>query len=206
MQKNVMELVGAYFLVLAIGLGGGPAAIGLMLMGMVYAGGHVSGAHYNPAVSFGILLRGKMKTNEAALYMIAQIAGAVMAAFTVQVMLGKTFAPAPDPRMGTGAAIALEALCTFVLAFVVLNIACSKKTAGNHIYGFAIGLTVTGLALGAGPLTGGAFNPAVGIGPGLVSTLYGSYNISNMLIYIIGPMVGGAGAAIMHQYTDPDEA
>jgi aquaporin Z len=167
-------------------------------MVMVYMGGHVSGGHYNPAVSLAVLLRGKMASvAEFIGYVVSQCAGAIVAALVVYVIMGKTFAPAPAPTASFVAAFLVELLYTFALALVVLNSAASAKTHGNSFYGLAIGFTVVVAAFAGGPISGGAFNPAVGIGPILVDALLGGGTLRNLLLYIVGPLVGGGLAAMV---------
>jgi aquaporin Z len=202
MRNYVTEFVGTFFLVLTIGLtvlGGtqlAPLAIGCSLMIMVYMGGHVSGAHYNPAVSLAVFLRGKMASGgELVRYWLAQIAGALAAALVVRFIVGETFAPAPADGGRIGAALLVEFLYTFALALVVLNSAASAKTHGNSFYGLAIGFTIVVAAFAGGPISGGAFNPAVGIGPIAVHAMVGDGTWSFLWIYLAGPLLGGAAAA-----------
>lgn len=212
MIKYLTELIGTFFLVLTIGLtvlGGStfaPLAIGSALMVMVYMGGHISGGHYNPAVTLAVYLRGKVSAGDVLPYMLAQCAGAILAALAVHVILGRTFAPAPAPTASTVAALLVEFLYTFALALVVLNAATSKKTAGNSFYGLAIGFTVVIGAFAGGPVSGGAFNPAVGIGPTLVHAALGGGTVAHLWLYLVGPFAGGATAAVVFRYQNADEA
>jgi aquaporin Z len=202
MRNYVTEFVGTFFLVLTIGLtvlNGtplAPLAIGGSLMIMVYMGGHVSGGHYNPAVSLAVFLRGKMASGgELVRYWITQVAGALAAALVVRLIVGQTFAPAPAEGTATGPALLVEFLYTFALALVVLNSAASAKTHGNSFYGLAIGFTVVVAAFAGGPISGGAFNPAVGIGPIAVHATIGEGTWSFLWLYLVGPLLGGAAAA-----------
>jgi aquaporin Z len=201
--KYLTEFLGTFFLVLTIGLtvlNGtpmAPLAIGASLMIMVYMGGHVSGGHYNPAVSLGVLLRGKLPASDFVPYVVAQVAGALVAGFTVNAVLGKTFAPAPGDGVGSLSALLVEILYTFALVLVVLNSAASDKTKGNSFYGLAIGFTLVVAAFAGGPVSGGAFNPAVGIGPTIVNALLGGGTWAHLWLYLVGPLVGGALAAMV---------
>ena len=201
MRSYVTEFIGIYFLVLTIGLtvlGGTPfagLAIGGSLMVMVFMGGHVSGAHYNPAISIACAMRKKLPWSEVPPYIAAQLAGAVAAALTVRGILGQTFTLAPAEGIGPTTAIAIEALYTFALALVVLNVATIQKTKGNSFYGLAIGFTIVVAAYAGGPLSGGAFNPAVGFGPILVHSIFADGTLGDLWIYIVGPLIGAAGAA-----------
>jgi len=202
MRKYITEFIGTFFLVLTVGLTVlgesplAPLAIGSSLMVMVYMGGHVSGGHYNPAVSLAVLLRGKMASaGEFAMYVVSQCVGAVAAALVVYAILGRTFAPAPAATATVTAALMIEVLYTFALALVVLNAAVAVKTLGNSFYGLAIGFTIVVAAFAGGPISGGAFNPAVGLGPIIVDAMLGGGTVANLWIYLVGPLVGGALAA-----------
>ncbi|MGH7579049.1 MAG: MIP/aquaporin family protein [Gemmatimonadales bacterium] len=201
MRAYLTEFIGIYFLVLTVGLtvlGGtpfAPLAIGASLMIMVYMGGHISGAHYNPAVSIACAMRKKLPWSEVGPYIAAQLLGAVTAALTVYGILGQTFTLAPAQGFSAGRAVAVEALYTFALCLVVLNSATTQKTKGNSFYGLAIGFTVVVGAFAGGSLSGGAFNPGVGFGPILVHSLLGDGTLGNLWIYIVGPLLGGVGAA-----------
>src|SRR5215213_3391873 len=200
MQNYLTEFLGTFFLVLTIGLTVldgtplAPLAIGSSLMVMVYMGGHVSGAHYNPAVSLAVFLRGKMaSTGELVGYWISQVLGAIAAGLVVYAITGKTFAPAPTAS--AAAALLVELLYTFALALVVLNSAASAKTHGNSFYGLAIGFTIVVAAFAGGPISGGAFNPAVGLGPTIVHATLGDGNWAALWLYLVGPLLGAAAAA-----------
>ncbi len=211
MNKYVTEFVGTFFLVLTIGLAvlGGtplaPVAIGASLMVMVYMGGHVSGGHYNPAVTLAVLLRGKLHARDVVPYIVAQIVGALSAAMVVYLVLGRTFAPAPGDGASTLGALLIEILYTTALCLVVLHSATAPQTTGNSFYGLAIGFTVTAGAFAGGPISGGAFNPAVGTGPILVAALLGGGSIANLWLYLVGPFVGGVLAAMLYRVQQPSQ-
>jgi aquaporin Z len=210
MSRYVTELVGTFFLVLTIGLtvmNGtpmAPIAIGSVLMAMVYMGGHISGAHYNPAVSVAILIRGKMEARDLVPYVLAQISGAILASLAVWVILQDTFAPAPAPEAGLVTVLLAESLFTFALSFVFLNVATDDATAGNSYYGLAIGFTVMVGAFAVGGISGGVFNPAVGTGPILVDVLMGDGAFDQLWIYWAGPLLGGVAAAGVFDLQHPD--
>jgi aquaporin Z len=202
MRNYVTEFIGTFFLVFTIGLtvlGGSPLAplaIGSSLMIMVYMGGHVSGAHYNPAVTAAVFLRGKMASSaELIMYWVFQILGAIVAALAVKWITGQTFAPAPAEGATAFGALLVEFLYTFALALVVLNSAASAKTHGNSFYGLAIGFTIMVAAFAGGPISGGAFNPAVGIGPTAVNAVFGAGDWKSLWLYLVGPLLGGCAAA-----------
>jgi aquaporin Z len=208
-MKLLTEFIGTFFLVLTVGLtvlNGTPAAplaIGSALMVMVYMGGHISGGHYNPAVTLSVLLRGAMERRDVVPYWVAQVAGALAAAAIVQVVTGSTFAPAPGVDSSTLAAVLVEVLFTFALCLVVLNTATADETAGNSYFGLAIGFTVMVGAFAGGGISGGAFNPAVGTGPILWSTVAGGGSLGNLWLYLVGPLLGGWLAAIVFGLQHP---
>lgn len=211
MRKYLTEVLGTFFLVLTIGLcilGGtdfAPLAIGCSLMVMVYMGGHISGGHYNPAVSLAVMMRGKLEAKELVPYWISQIVGAFLAAFAVYLILGSTFAPEPAAEASTLGVLLVEFLFAFFLCLVVLNVATSSQTEGNSYYGLAIGFVLVIGAFAAGPISGAAFNPAVGIGPILMNSLFGGGSFVNLWYYLVGPLLGGAAAALVFKMQNPDE-
>jgi aquaporin Z len=219
MKKYIIEFIGTFFLVLVIGMAGyhhslfgnpellTPVAIGSILMAMVYMGGPVSGAHYNPAVTLGIMLRKKISGGEAIKYICAQLLGAIAAALTFYLFFKSTMgAPAPNPGFSSALKpLLLEMLFTFALTSVVLNVATTKKAAGNSYFGLAIGFTVAASAIAAGPYSGGAFNPAVTLGPMIIDTAMGGSSLGNAWLYLVGQFTGAALAAWIFMITNPDE-
>jgi aquaporin Z len=162
-RKLGVEFIGTFFLVFTVGMAVAtagalaPLAIGAVLMVMVFAGGHVSGAHYNPAVSTAVFLRGKLERDEYVAYVITQVLAGIVAAAVVAIL-------GYDPKSaatvaGAGKMLIVEFLFTFALAYVVLNVATAKDTEGNSFYGLAIGFTVAAGAFAVGSVSGGAFNP-----------------------------------------------
>ena len=207
MNKLVTELIGTFFLVLTIGLAVGsgsplaPLAIGSALMVMVYMGGHISGAHYNPAVTLGVWMRGKIEKAEAAKYMLFQFVGAALAALASMYILGgDTFSPGVGAGHTSMQALLAEFLFSFALVLVILNVATSEATEGNSYYGLAIGFTVMVGAFAVGDISGAAFNPAVAIGSSIVDMTMGSGSFSDIWIYLVGPFGGGAVAAMVFKF------
>jgi aquaporin Z len=202
MNKLITEFIGTFFLMLTIGLVVptgtllAPLAIGGVLMVMVYMGGHISGGHYNPAVSLAVFMRGKMESGEFIKYMGTQLLAAILASFAALHMTGGHLV-VPSPAEGhLVSALAAEFLFTFALALVVLNTATADTTAGNSYFGLAIGFTVMVGAFAAGDISGGAFNPAVGVGPAIVDLVAGDgSHIAGAWLYLVGPFAGGAAAA-----------
>jgi aquaporin Z len=169
---------------------------------MVYMGGHISGGHYNPAVSLAALLAGKLAVLEFVPYLIAQLAGAFAACGVVSYVTSGTWAPQPTPSINPVEipALLIEFLFTFALCLVVLNVATSEKTKGNSFYGLAIGFTIVVAAFAGGPISGGAFNPAVGVGPTVYHALLDGFEwdkLKYLWIYVVGPFAGGIVAAII---------
>lgn len=211
MKNYLTEVIGTFFLVLTIGLtaiGGvamAPLAIGSALMVMVYMGGHISGGHYNPAVSLAVMMRGKLDSKELLPYWVSQIVGAFLAAAVVYAISAQTFAPAPGADATTMGALLIEFLFTFALCLVVLNTATASGTEGNSFYGLAIGFTVMVGAFSGGGISGGAFNPAVGIGPIVMNAIAGGGSFSNLWLYLIGPLLGGAVAAMVFKIQNPGD-
>ncbi len=207
MKKYLVEFIGTFFLVFTIGMsvlapGAGamaPLAIGSVLAVMIFAGGHVSGGHYNPAVTLGVWMRGKCATADVVPYLAAQSAAAIVAALAVKalktglvakaVALGGPMTPEILP------ALLAEFLFTFALVWVVLNVATAKGTAGNSFYGLAIGFTVLAGAYAVGSVSGGVFNPAVAIG---VCTM-GIISWGSLWIYLAANFAGGAVAALAYR-------
>lgn len=210
MKKLLTEFIGTFFLVLTIGLvvaannPAGVIAIGISLMVMVYMGGHVSGGHYNPAVTTAALIAKKMDGKDYFPYVLTQILGATAAAFSSYYVVGKSFPVAPGPTVGMGQALLVEVLYTFALVLVVLNVACSKKTEGNSYYGLAIGGTIMAAAYAGGGVSGGAFNPAVGLGPTIVHAAVGGGSFTNVWLYIVGPVLGAVLAAMVFNIQDAE--
>ncbi len=207
--KLIVEAIGTFFLVFTIGqtvLGPNaselaPLAIGSALMVMVYAGGHYSGGHYNPAVTLGVTLRGKMTWAEAVPYMVAQVIGAAIAAGVVLYIKGSAGTTAAPPKPSDYEKIAQaigDFLFTFALVYVVLNSATAKGTAGNSFYGLAIGFTVMTGAFAVGPVSGGAFNPAVGVGVFIMRLA----DVTTLIIYLVADFLGGAAAALVFNALD----
>jgi aquaporin Z len=212
MRNYVTEFIGTFFLVFTISLTVtadvplAPVAIGAALMVMVFMGGHVSGAHYNPAVTVAVFLRGKLPAKDVLPYWIAQIAGATAAAAASFGILNKSFPVAPGAGVAPLAALAVEFLFTFALALVVLNVATSPKTDGNSFYGVAIGFTVMAGAFAGGNISGGAFNPAVGIGPTIIHAIVGGGSWSHLWLYLVGPVAGAAAAVGVYKLQNPAHA
>jgi len=201
--KFLTELVGTAIFLSVIALSGpigtlAPLAIGGALMAMVYMGGHISGAHYNPAVSLGAALRRKMPAADLLPYWAAQLIGAVIAFTFGHLVSSQTPGIHPGAHASIGAALAVEIFFTTALVLVVLNAAMTPATKGNSYYGLAIGFTIVVAAFAGGPISGGAFNPAVGFGATFGAAVYVSGSWSDLWIYIVGPFIGAVIGAVIH--------
>lgn len=207
MSKYYTEFIGTMFLVLAVGIAaiGGqagamaPFAIGSILFVMIYAGAHISGAHYNPAVTFAVLIRKRITISQAFfIYWVAQIGGA-LAAWAIVTFLFEIEGTDTSAIASVEKALASEVLGTFALAYVVLNTATAKANTGNSFYGLAIGFTVLACAFTFGGYSGGAFNPAVAIG----ATLMKGFVWADMWIYLAGSLGGALLAGLVFNMNNP---
>lgn len=208
-MKYVYEFIGTFFLVFVVGMTVlepnnaallAPLAIGSALAVMVFAGGHISGGHYNPAVSLAVMIRGRLGARDMIGYWIAQLLAAIVAGYLTLYFKGH----GAEPSLNWDAAKAFigELLFTFALCYVVLNVATAKETQGNSYFGWAIGFTVLIGAYSVGAISGGAFNPAVALGITIMNI-----NVwSNFWIYIIANLLGGALAALVFKAAHPEES
>lgn len=210
MQKYIFEFVGTFFLVLTVGMvvidpgipeGFAPIAIGTVLAVMIFATGHISGGHLNPAVTLGVLLRGKATRTDAAFYWVAQLLAGVVAAIAVSLMKPALPTNVLVSSIPIGAGLLAEFLFTFALVFVVLNATTARDTEGNSFYGWAIGFTVLAGAYAVGGISGGVFNPAVALGGSIMRI----FAWSNIWLYLLAELLGGAAAAYVFRLGHPGE-
>lgn len=199
MRKYITELIGTFFLVLVIGVTGAAYAIGAALMVMVYAGGHISGAHYNPAVTVAVWIRKKIDGRDAIMYIIFQIIGASLAALLAHWYVNADLTPM-DMTDKIARGLTGEIIGTFALAYVVLNVATAKGNTGNSFYGLAIGFTVFVMASAFGRITGGAFNPAVAVGLWIMNAVA----VKFVWVYL-GCFVGGILAALVFNFLNRED-
>jgi aquaporin Z len=209
--KYVVEAIGTFFLVFTVGaaVGSGsqfaPLGIGAVLMVMIYAGGHLSGGHYNPAVTMAVLMRRRIGLRDAVAYWVVQFGAGLLAAVVVRTVVDPT-------RMATTAAMTLsgrtlvaafvvELLFTFALCYVVLNVATSKHHPDNSFYGLAIGFTVVAGAFAVGAISGGAFNPAVSLG----AAVMGMFAWPTLWIYLVAQVLAGVAAGATFLALNPDD-
>lgn len=207
-MRYVYEFIGTFFLVFTIGMvavepaappGFAPIAIGTVLAVMIFAGGHVSGGHYNPAVSLAAFVRGKLSATDMGIYWAAQVLAGAVAAGAVLFLKGNPAVTPMAPDLAK--ALVAEFLFTFALCYVVLNVATARGTEGNSFYGWAIGSTVLAGAYAVGAVSGGAFNPAVAVG----ASVMGLFSWSTIWVYLVANMLGGGAAALVFKAAHPGE-
>jgi aquaporin Z len=174
-------------------------AIGAALMVMIFAGGHISGGHYNPAVTLAVFIRGRCDTKDVVPYWIAQVAAGLVASVVAAWLCGKSGTPMVISNVP--AAFVAEFLFTFALAYVVLNTATAKGTANNSFYGLAIGMTVMTGAFAVGSISGGAFNPAVAVGIAVMKLV----NFSQIWIHLVADLAGGLMAGLIFKFINSDD-
>jgi aquaporin Z len=207
MKKYIAEFIGTFFLVVTVGctvIPGAagviaPLAIGAALMVMVYAGGHISGGHFNPAVTLAVFIRGRCEAKDVIPYWVAQLLAGVAAALVAVFLVGKSGAPMEIKNVP--AAFVAEFLFTFALAYVVVNCATSKETANNSFYGLAIGMTVMVGAFSVGAISGGAFNPAVALGVAVMKVV----NFPDIWIHVVADLAGGLVAGLTFKFLNPTD-
>ncbi|MBB6439490.1 MIP/aquaporin family protein [Streptomyces candidus] len=208
MRRYAVEFVGTFFLVLTVGTAVlseaplAPLAVGAILTVMVYARGHVSGAHYNPAVTLAVLLRGRISGATAAGYVCAQsLAALAVGPLARWAVSAEAVRPLSFSGRELATALVVEALFAFALAYVVLNVATSSSHPDNSFYGLAIGLTVLAGAVTVGGISGAVFNPAVALG----GAMAGLFDWSALWIYLLANLLGGAAAGMGFRALHPHD-
>jgi len=209
--KYAVEAIGTFFLVFTVGaaVGSGsplaPLGIGAVLMVMIYAGGHLSGGHYNPAVTLAVLVRRRIRLRDAVGYWVVQFGAGLLAAVVVRTVVDPTRMSTAAAMTLTGrtlvAAFVVELLFTFALCYVVLNVATSKNHPDNSFYGLAIGFTVVAGAFAVGAISGGAFNPAVS----LAAAVMGMFAWPTLWIYMVAQVLAGIAAGVTFLALNPDD-
>ena len=207
MRKYIAEFIGTFFLILTVGctvipgIPGviPPLAIGAALMVMVYAAGHISGGHLNPAVTLGVWIRGRCETKDVLPYWGAQVLAGIVAALVAVFLVGNSATPLEIKSLP--AVFVAEFLFTFALVYVVLNTATAKGNAGNSFYGLAIGMTVMAGAFAVGAIGGGAFNPAVAVGVAIIKRV----SFSQIWVHIVADLAGGLVAGLAFKFINPDD-
>ena len=209
MQKYFTEFIGTFFLVLTIGMAGGAEhdhfafiAVGAMLTALVYMGWHLSGSHFNPAITLGVFIRKEIDLKEAGIYLGVQLLAGIAAAALAGVLIMDDSFVFDFIRPGKGdnmiKALLVETLLTYLLVLVYLNVSAKANTQRNSYYGLAIGLCFLAMSFIGKSISGGAFNPAIGIGPNLISAQFGY-----IWIYLVGPLLGGALAGFTYHFLYP---
>ena len=150
-------------------------------------------------MSIALVVGGEIKPSEAVKYIASQIFGALLAAYAVYVISGKGFAPMPAEAASCTAVLMVEILFTFALIITIYQVAVNPATQGNSYYGMAIGFSILAAAFAGGPISGGAFNPAVGIGPSIINCIVADGTCSNIWYYIVGPVVGAILATFVYK-------
>jgi aquaporin Z len=209
MRRYITEFIGTFFLVFTVGcsvMSGSslaPIGIGAALMVMIYAGGHVSGGHYNPAVTLAVFMRGRLTTQELGPYWGSQLLGGVIAALlSLYVIDPPDFSAISFEGREIGAAFVAELLFTFALTYVVLNVATSKSHPDNDFYGLAIGFTVLTGAVAVGAVSGGAFNPAVAVG----IMVMGLYSWSTIWVFLLAQLLAAVASGYLFKFLNPEDA
>lgn len=207
-RKYVVEFVGTFFLVMCIcmTMGGSighlaPLAIGLTLVMLVYAGGYLSGAHFNPAVSVAVYLRGKLTAGDLLPYIVGQCLGAVLAAMLAGFLLSSNHAEPLTKELDIIPALIAELLGTILYVYVFLNMFTTRRTSGNTYFGLAIGLAYLGCLYTFNSVSEGAFNPAVALG----FAMAGLTSWSSIWIFLVANFLGGVLAAFLSQYVNGPE-
>jgi len=207
-RKYATEFIGAFFLTFAVGMAAltgsvfVPLAAGATLMVMVYAGGHISGGHYNPAVTIAALVRRRIDIGDAVAYWIMQAAGAMAAGALARAVVNPATVKTLTLSGHTEAAAAVvEVLFTFALCYVVLNVATSKDQKNNGFFGLAIGFTVAAGAFAVGGISGGLFNPAVALG----GATAGLFAWSTIWVYVLVELGAGIVAGLAFLALNPGD-
>lgn len=214
LKKYIAEFIGTFFLVFigtgaiivneisnnSIGHLGIAFAFGLVITVMIYACGHISGAHFNPAVTIAFAISGDFPLNNVIQYLISQLLGAISASLLLKLLfgnvlyLGTTLPVLPSGNAAVPVSIVVEFVFTFCLMFVIMSVATDSRAEGSFA-GLAIGFTVFLGALVAGPISGGSFNPARSIGPAIISGCY-----DHLWLYIAAPTFGAICASMIYKH------
>jgi len=208
LPKIATEFIGTFFLVFSIGMCQGetaPLGVGFTLIALIFMGGHISGAHYNPCVSLAVYLRQGSKIKDLLIFSVVQILSALAAAGMVNAITGTHPAMRPGPTYHDGNAFAVEVLWTFILISVGLNVATTKSQEDNSYFGLAIGAVIVGGIIAVGPISGACFNPALGTGLAIVDSANGGDGLDYLWLYWIGPIVGTLLASIAFRITNARE-
>jgi len=199
-RKYIAEFIGTFFLVFIMGLTGNPIAIGLIFGALIYWGTNISGAHFNPAISLAVLIKGEIKIKNFIFYSAAQLFGAFFAALVIYSIRDVVYFPSPGLDVHYVKSILCELLLTFLLCSVYLTVMFHKKFIGNNIYGIVVGFTLIAIMFAGSSISGGVFNPAAGLGTGLFDLLITGDGINHSWLYIVGPFTGAAFAGLIYNF------
>ncbi len=206
MKRMIIEFLGTLFLVLAFAVTSNPLAVATMLMAWIYIGASVSGAHYNPVVSFATALAGKMSWQQCLRYICAQVLGGLAAYSLALFLVGQVSIPTPNASATFLQAFIVEVLLAFVFALVVLVVMHTKRFRASTAAGFVIGFTIPALGMVGGPISGGLFNPAISVGANLLGLFKGVAVVwKNVGLYVAGGLLGAFVASYVFHHLIPDD-
>ena len=200
MREYLMEAISTFFVVLAFGISGEPFSIGLVYAGVIYIGAHISGAHYNPAITLSFYLIKKIELKKALAYVVSQVTGAFLASIMLLLFSNLVYYVEAPTNTYLYQQISSELLFTFLLVLVVITVSSSKALSGNNMYGFIIGLTLTGITFLGLPISGAIYNPAVSIGTAAFDLIFGGLSVFYVPLYTLAPLAGAALAAFVYRY------
>ncbi|MDB2321595.1 aquaporin family protein [Flavobacteriaceae bacterium] len=203
MKKYSIEFLGTFFLLLISALTENPIAIGLGLASLIYIGAHISGAHYNPAVSIAMFIRGEISNTECFKYTIAQILGAIVGSFFYFMITNNVFQIQPDSNTTKTQFLIAEFIFTFLLVITILFVGTHPKLKDNQFYGVVIGLTVVASQYSIGEISSSVLNPAISLGPSIFNIFNGqgiNMSLAFSPYYIFITIVGGVFAAYLFKF------
>lgn len=209
-KKYITEFIGTFFLAITVALSSNPLAVGGILAGLIYMGYPTSGAHYNPATTVAVWIQKLITPAQAGFYILTQVIAVACASLVFHLIYGSTriFFLSPDIRINIFKPLFIEAMFTFALMMVILYTAVAKKASGNQYYGLAIGLVVMGFGYAGSYISGGVYNPALGVVPILMETVLGvcqCHPINYSWIYLLGPLSGAVAAGLLFRYVYKEE-
>ena len=203
MKKYSIEFLGTFFLLLISALTENPIAIGLGLASLIYVGAHVSGAHYNPAVSIAMVIRGEINKTECFKYCIAQILGAIAGSFIYFLITNNVFEIQPDSDTTRTQFLIAEFIFTFLLVITILFVGTHPKLKDNQFYGAAIGLTVIASQYSIAEISSSVLNPAISIGPAIFNIFSGqetNISLDYSPYYVFITILSGVFAAFIFKF------
>lgn len=202
MRSYIVELLGTFLLTLVIAFSGEPPVVGLLFIGLVYLGIHISGAHYNPAVTLAAFIRGKLSVQHCVMYVSMQILGAAVAMMAYGRVTATTWGSDLTPA-DLAISVSLEVLLTAILVITILTVGMSARYRGSMVHGLIIGFVLIALVG-----LNGLMNPAVAVGALLVGQLFATpvlSDINSVATYVGAPLLGSVCATYLYQFLNPDE-